>query len=75
MTTRSSEHASPHVKPRRLAYSPRQLSEETGIPYETVLEHIYSGELEAIKRGRRWVIPLHAVKAYVGWPKNDDLPA
>lgn len=59
----------------RLAYSARRLSDETGIPYETVLEHIRSGELEAIKRGKRWVIPVHAVKRYVGWPETEDLPA
>lgn len=40
--------------PERMTYTPRETSEYTGIPYETLLGDIRSGRLRAyVPRGRR----------------------
>jgi excisionase family DNA binding protein len=52
-------------QPVKWLYSPREVSELTPFPYETVLDMCIAGDIEASKVGRRWVITEAAVKALV----------
>lgn len=55
--------------PKLRAYSPRQVSDMTGIPYETVILLINRKEIYARKAGRRWVIPDWSLDDFLGRPK------
>jgi len=57
--------------PDRLSYTPREVAEMTGIPYEAVLALINRGELAARKfEGvRSYVIPRGAVLELLGRPQ------
>jgi excisionase family DNA binding protein len=57
-----------------LAYSPREISTETSIPYESVLALIHTGELHAVKRGNRYVVPTWAIDRYLGVPDPREAP-
>lgn len=55
--------------PKPRAYNPRQVSELTTLPYETVILLINRGEIYARKAGRRWVIPDWSLEDFLGPPK------
>lgn len=51
-----------------LPYSVRRVSDASGVPRRTVLNHIDSGELRAVKLGdltSAWVIPAEEAIAYI----------
>lgn len=52
----------------RLAFGPRELAELTGIDHRTIRQAIRSGDLRAVRLGRRFVIPRSAALAFIGEP-------
>lgn len=42
---------------RRRAWKPKEVSEQLGIPYETVLDLIHAKKLRAVTAGRYYLIP------------------
>jgi excisionase family DNA binding protein len=48
--------------PPRIAWSPREVSQMTGMSYSTVIEGIHAGEVPATKVGTRYVIPAEWVE-------------
>jgi excisionase family DNA binding protein len=51
--------------------TPREVADATGIPYESVLDHLGAGELRGVKRGSRWYIREEAVDEFL----SPDTPA
>lgn len=41
----------------RLAWSPREVAEQFGLPYETVLDAIHAGTIPALRIGRHYRVP------------------
>lgn len=50
--------------PRR-AWSPTEVAEMFGVPYDTVLWLIHHDELSARKAGRYWLVPDAEVERYL----------
>ena len=46
-------------------YSVAELKTETNAPRDLIYASLESGELHAIRRGRRWLIPGGAVLAWI----------
>lgn len=40
----------------RLAWTPREVSEQIGIPYESVLDAIHAGTIPGLKIGRHYLV-------------------
>lgn len=51
--------------------SPREVSDATGIPYESVLDHLATGEMEGAKHGGRWYVREDAIDKFLA-PTNTD---
>lgn len=49
----------------RLAYSPQEFSKLTSLSLSFVKQEIYRGNLKAIKRGSRVIIPAEAAREYL----------
>jgi len=49
----------------RLAYSPKNFAELADLSLSFVKREIYAGNLKAIKRGGRVIIPAEAARAYL----------
>lgn len=52
------------VKPDRI-YSARGAQEATGLPRGLIEEALASGDLAAVRRGRRWVISGYAIRRFL----------
>jgi excisionase family DNA binding protein len=50
--------------PRR-AWTPKEVSEQLGIPYETVLDLIHQKKLGAVTAGRYYLIPDFELEHYL----------
>lgn len=49
----------------RRAWTPREVSRQLGIPYETVLDLIHLDKLKALKAGRYYLIPDFELDRYL----------
>ncbi|WP_275295187.1 excisionase family DNA-binding protein [Amycolatopsis sp. La24] len=49
----------------RRAWTPREVATQLGIPYETVLDLIHLGKLNALKAGRYYLIPDFELDRYL----------
>jgi excisionase family DNA binding protein len=56
------------ISPSRF-YGVDELRRETGAPRQLLYDALTSGELRAIRRGRRWLVPGSAVLAWMGEPE------
>lgn len=54
-----------HHQPPRTAWTAREVADQIGIPYKTVLEIIGRGELGYTAAGRHYVIPDAELQAYL----------
>ncbi len=50
------------------ARSPQQAALETGLSLCTIYRAIHAGELRAVKRRSRWLIPVHEIRRFLGEP-------
>ncbi|MGW4826256.1 excisionase family DNA-binding protein [Amycolatopsis japonica] len=50
---------------RRRAWTPREVSLQLGIPYETVLDLIHKESVKALKAGRYYLIPDFELDRYL----------
>ena len=50
------------------ARSPQQVALETGLSLCSIYRAIRAGELRAVKRRSRWLIPVNEVRRYLGEP-------
>lgn len=50
----------------RLAFSPEEVASLTGLDKHTVYRAIKKGELRAVKRMSRWLIPHDSVREFIG---------
>ncbi|QWF81161.1 excisionase family DNA-binding protein [Amycolatopsis sp. CA-230715] len=57
-------------QPPRDAWTPRETAERLGIPYDTVLGLIRSGQLSAQRAGRYYVVPDAEIHRYLGTKKS-----
>lgn len=48
---------------------PAQVVRHTGLSKSTVMQALWSGELEGYRRGKAWLIPVEAVDR---WIRGDD---
>ncbi|WP_432846030.1 excisionase family DNA-binding protein [Amycolatopsis sp. CA-161197] len=51
--------------PVRVAWKPREISQMTGIKYQTVLDLIHNGELGHVPAGRLHVVPDEELQRYL----------
>ncbi|RZQ59806.1 excisionase family DNA-binding protein [Amycolatopsis suaedae] len=51
--------------PARATWTPSEVAEKLGIPYDTVLALIHSGELGHIKAGRYYLVPDEELRKYL----------
>jgi excisionase family DNA binding protein len=49
----------------RLAYSPEEAAELVGAHRNTVYRLIRAGKLKAVRFGRKWVVPVESLNAYL----------
>jgi excisionase family DNA binding protein len=49
----------------RRYYRPIEVVQQTGLGKSTVMEAIWSGELEAYRKGRAWLVPVDAVDRWI----------
>ena len=57
-----------HTEPTTPAYTVASLAEAVGVSAKVVRGAIARGELDAVKRGGRWIIPAEAVDAWAHPP-------
>ncbi len=57
-----------HAEPTTPAYTVASLAEALGVSAKVVRGAIARGELDAVKRGGRWIIPAEAVDAWAHPP-------
>lgn len=50
----------------RLSYTVEEAGEATGANLKEIRRACRDGELHAVKRGKRWLIPVSALAAWVG---------
>jgi len=50
-------------------YTPKEVAEILKVDYYTVLRWIKKGELEAVRFGTRWRIPLEALEKFINQHK------
>lgn len=55
----------------RQAWSPKEVGEQLGLPYETVLGLIHNGQLGAFKAGRYYRIPDAELKRLLDEAANN----
>jgi excisionase family DNA binding protein len=55
---------------RRRAWTPREVSAQLGIPYETVLDLIHQGKLGAVTAGRYYLIPDFEIDRFLHMKKS-----
>ncbi|MEV6639626.1 excisionase family DNA-binding protein [Amycolatopsis sp. NPDC051371] len=49
----------------RRAWTPREVAQQLGIPYETVLDLIHQGKLNSLKAGRYYLVPDFELNRYL----------
>lgn len=54
----------------KLAYSPEEFAEATGLHLNTVYRELRAGHLKSKRVGKRWVIPVSVALEYL----NDEKP-
>ncbi|MCO7192296.1 helix-turn-helix domain-containing protein [Pseudonocardia sp. McavD-2-B] len=57
--------------PPRVAYTPTEVASRLGLSEWSVRRLIRSGQLRATRVGRRWVVPVAAVTAFVNGSAQD----
>lgn len=51
---------------------PADVVNASGLSKSTIMQALWSGELEAIRKGKAWLIPVDAVDR---WLRGEDAPA
>jgi excisionase family DNA binding protein len=52
------------IEPDRF-YTPTEVRQESHAPREMVYTALHNGELKALRRGRRWLIPGHEALEWI----------
>jgi excisionase family DNA binding protein len=50
---------------RRRAWTPKEVSQQLGVPYETVLDLIHKGKVRAVTAGRYYLIPDFEIERFL----------
>jgi excisionase family DNA binding protein len=63
---RSGRTGTPPSSLRRRAWSPKEVAEQLGVPYETVLDLIHAEKIGTTKAGRYYLIPDFELERFLG---------
>lgn len=55
--------------PRR-AWTPKEVSTQLGVPYETILDLIHAKKLHAVRAGRYYLVPDTELERFLATPEK-----